>query len=125
MSSYRGRGKNRKKRFPIRFICEPNYMVVHVDYHNLDRTLFIKLMTKEEGIVRVKRSVFPTTRKTEPTDAEIKKKVIDFCSDLVNNGIRSSEDTVVRCSEDISRVDTILGLTIWRRRHANPYNLNV
>jgi len=100
-------------------------MVIHVDYNNTDRTLFIKLLTKEEGIVRVKRSTYPSTRKTELTNAEIRKKVVDFCNDLIHNGNRSSDNTVARCSDYLSRVETILGLIIWRRRDANPYNLNV
>jgi len=125
MPSYRGRGKTKQRRFPMRFICDPNWMVIHVDYNNTDRTLFIKLLTKEEGIVRVKRSTYPSTRKTELTNAEIRKKVVDFCNDLIHNGNRSSDNTVARCSDYLSRVETILGLIIWRRRDANPYNLNV
>ena len=109
-----------KKRFPKRFICEPNYMCIHVEYDTLTKTLFIRLETKEDGVMRVTRTAH-NKKSPEPTDQEIKKKVIDFCKDFVNNGKRSSTKAVARCADDLSRVDNIFGLIIWRRKRKSPY----
>ena len=110
-----------KKRFPKRFICEPNYMCIFVEYDTQTKTIFIRLETKKDGVIKVTRSNYHNKKNLEPTDKEITKKVIDFCKDFVHNGKKSSTKAVALCAEDLSRVDNIYGLIIWKRKRISPY----